>query len=182
MTDYRLTLSEQRIGSSFHAFYDRYSRYVYKLAWQHCGCGIEVDDLVQEVWLRLCAKADELITFPPERQLCYISVTLRNTAISLARKEVDTLPLDVACGLAYQEVDSVNNALDRQLSKQHFQQLWPLIPQSVRELLERKYLLEESDAEIAHAMGIGVNSVRMYLSRARKIALSILSEHREQLI
>lgn len=162
--------------------YDRYRLYVYKLAWQFGNPKIEVEDLVQEVWAKLCTKADKLILQSSEQQLAYISATVRNTAISLTRQRQIEVPLENAYGISYNEADVLNCILDRRLSARRFQQIWPHIPQSARELLERKYLLDESDTEIARAMGIGTNSVRMYLSRARKTALAVLLEYKEQLI
>lgn len=162
--------------------YHQYNQYVYKLAWQHCNSKVEVEDLVQEVWLRLCTKSRKLASLSKKQQLSYISTTIRNTAILLTRQRKLDLPLDAADYIGYDEVTILNSILDRQLSAQNFRKLWSLVPQPARELLERKYLLYESDAEIALAFSVRATSVRMYLSRARKEALSILSEHKDLLI
>lgn len=162
--------------------YDQYNRYTYKLAWQYCKFEYEVSDLVQEVWLKLYLKAEKLLSLSPEQQISYISTTLRNTALSYFRKENITLPLDSANGVAINEPDILDRILDRRSNIQRFYQLWTLVPQPARELLERKYFLEETDAEIAIAMGIGRNSVRMYLTRARKTAYSVLAEHKEAIM
>ena len=161
--------------------YRRYNQYVYKLAWQHCSSKIDVEDLVQEVWTRLCTKSGKLASLSEKKQLSYISTTIRNTAILLARQQKLTLSLDTLDCFTYDEVDVLNSILDRQLSMQHFRELWPQVPQPARELLERKYLLCESDAEISMVFSIRTSSVRMYLSRAKKEALSVLSEHKDLL-
>jgi predicted transcriptional regulator len=47
---------------------------------------------------------------------------------------------------------------------------------------ERKYWLDATDEDIACTMNISKDSVRMYLSRARKRALSILSNSKENIL
>lgn len=173
---------DQETNAFITELYDQYNRYSYKLAWQYCKFDYEVLDLVQEVWLKLYLKADKLRSMSPEQQISYISATLRNTALSYFRKDNITLPLDRVNGVAINEPDVLNHILDRRLNVQRFYQLWPLVPQPARELLERKYFLEETDAEIAKAMGIGRNSVRMYLTRARKTAFAVLADYKDSIM
>lgn len=164
------------------SLYERYSRLVYALSWQYRCEGAEPDDLVQEVWLRLCEKGAVLCDLPQERQIGYLAAVVRNTACSLARKATHTLPLEAAGTIGYQESAMLNDMLDRQCSVQKFRELWPSVPQPAAELLERKYLMQESDAQIAHAMGIAPGSVRMYLTRARRTALDVLGAYRDKLL
>ena len=161
--------------------YDEYSLYVYKRAWQYSGNVVHIDDLVQEVWMNICANPDGISQLPKPQLMAYLSATVKNTACSLARKAPFELPLEDASSLAYNEADILNTILDRRLSVEAFRRVWPYVPEPARELLERKYFLEETDSEIAHALGIRSSSVRMYLSRARKTALSVLDEYRDLL-
>lgn len=90
------------------------------------------------------------------------------------RKQHKECPLEYADSIAYQEAELLNNIMDRKTQVEVFRKVWPSVPANAREILERKYILNESDAEIAEAMGIGKNSVRMALTRARKTALAAL--------
>lgn len=163
-------------------FYGEYCRYVYKLAWEIAGNHFDTDDLVQEVWLRLCSKSIFLADFPKERHLSYISSTVKNTAISLARKKHYEYSLDFIYTLSYDEAEILNAKLDRQMKLQRFREVWIRVPPEDREILERKYILFQTDGEIALDLGIKSSSVRMYLTRARHAACSILSQHRNNLI
>lgn len=162
--------------------YSEYSRYVYKLAWQITSNKADVDDLVQEVWVRLCSKGDLLVNFSKERHLSYINTTIKNTAISIARRQTTEWPLEFADTLSYDETEILNALFDRQMKIHHFQKLWCLVPSAARELLERKYILLETDEEIARNLGIKASSVRMYLTRARNTACAILSQYKGDLI
>lgn len=48
--------------------------------------------------------------------------------------------------------------------------IWPQLDSRTRQLLEDKYFLNMSDAEIASALGVKPSSVRMPLTRARSKA------------
>lgn len=98
------------------------------------------------------------------------------------RKQHPECPLEYADNIAYHEVELLNNIVDREMRIEIFREIWPCVPAGARELLERKYILNESDAEIADAMGIGKNSVRMALTRARKTAFSILEKKKSMLL
>lgn len=165
-------------------FYDEYSRYVYKLVWEYCTCPQDAEELFQEVWVRLCEKPDQLQKLTKVQQMAYIATTIRNTSASISRKgaltisfDSDSIPLCID-----NEVELLNEILDRRTSIEKFREVWVLVPPQARELLERKYFLNESDADIASALGIQANSVRMYLFRARKIALSVLSTYKNDLL
>lgn len=174
-------LAEQELQVFLENTYCKYNQYVYKLAWQYCDTKDQIDDLVQDIWVKLCDKAEKLKALSEAKLLAYISTTIRNTAISLARKQKNNLPLNAVNNISYNEAEILNAVLDRQIKTQYFRKIWPYVPQPTRELLERKYVLHESDAEIALTVNIRISSVRMYLSRARKEAFAILAEYKDML-
>ena len=53
------------------------------------------------------------------------------------------------------------------------------IPEKDRRILEDKYILEMSDAEIAEQFGVSATSVRSYLTRARRKAYAIMTKEGE---
>lgn len=161
----------------FYDFYERYQRFIFNEAWKYRSTLPDVEDLVQEVWGSLCSKIDLLLTLSHNQVLVYLSTSVRNTAITLSRKVLSTLPLEYAEKIAYDEAALLNAIMDRRLRIAAFRKVWMAVPSRERELLERKYILLESDAEIAHALGIQASSVRMALTRARKLAFSILQEN-----
>lgn len=163
-------------------FYETYSKFVYKEAWTYCQTLDETEDLTQDVWVKLCEKESLLTTLSPKQHFVYLSTTVRNMAISLSRKQKETLPLEYAEKYGYNESERLIEALDRKLSIEHFRAEWPKVPQPAKEVLERKYILLESDKEIAQNMKIAPASVRMYLTRARKTALTVLNKETEQKI
>ena len=177
-----LGLGDSAESRAMAQMYEEYRLYVYKLAWQYSNLSADVDDLVQDVWVKICEKAILISQLEKGQQLVYISTVVRNTAYSEGRVHVNFAPLETVSGLEYYETEVLNRILDRKLSIDRFRQIWPYVPEDARVVLERKYVLGESDAQIAAAMGIHKNSVRMYLSRARKIAWAVLGEYKDLLL
>lgn len=173
---------QEKYDAFIHELYETYSRLIYKEAWKYFDSLYDVEDLVQEVWIKLCQKADQLYNFSKAQIVSYIATSVKNNAISMLRKQHPECPLEYADNIAYHEAELLNNIMDRKMRIDAFREIWPCVPAGARELLERKYILNESDAEIADAMGIGKNSVRMALSRARKSAFSVLEEKRSMLL
>ena len=54
--------------------------------------------------------------------------------------------------------------------KQALAKIWPRLPEEDRLALEAKYILQLDDRQIARQLGIKPASVRMRLTRARRLA------------
>lgn len=161
----------------------QYSDYVYKLAWDLCPEPQDIDDLVQTVWEKLINKEQVLQTLDKPQQLNYISKTMKNTLREEARrKKLLTCSLDSVVGCSTDPIGFIDDAIDQAIQLRVFREVWPQMDEDIRELLERKYDLNETDEEIARSMEIKPASVRTYLSRARKQARKILNEHKHLLL
>lgn len=53
--------------------------------------------------------------------------------------------------------------------------IWAKLDERSRFVLESRYILEKTDAEIAQTLKVNPNSVRMILTRARKKAFSLMN-------
>lgn len=163
--------------------YNRYSDYLYKLAWELSSSAQDVDDLVQTVWVKLITREQTLRALSHPQKLNYIAKTMKNTLREEARKrKLITCSLDCTEGYDQGHLDEVNEAIDKEIQRRLFSKAWTLVNEDVRELLERKYELGESDEEIAQSMGIKATSVRMYLSRAKKAARDAMKEYKNRLL
>lgn len=164
-------------------FYESYNQYVYKLAWQRCCNVQEVEDVVQKTWLSLFTKAELLRTLSVPKQMSYISVTLTNVIRLDAReKKAAFCSLDGISDVPYDGAAMLESITARRIKILSFRKIWSSVDGTSRELLERKYVLLETDEEIAAKLNIKASSVRMYLSRARRAALKVLQEHKDDLL
>ena len=60
--------------------------------------------------------------------------------------------------------------------KERLMQIWSSLPEEDRLLLEGKYILGYTDAELADMLGCKKSSVRMKLTRARRRAFQLMTE------
>lgn len=151
--------------------------------WEQCYNTQDVEDIVQTVWEKLIPKDDLLRTLEHGQRLNYISKTVENTIRETARKQkVVVCSLEQITAPAYDGTRFLEQLQDKRMKREQFQAAWALVDADTRELLERKYWLDETDEQIASAMNISKDSVRMYLSRARKKALLVLERFKENML
>ena len=137
-----------------------------------------VDDIFQSTLERLIDKISLLKTLNRDRLVNYIIVACRNTAYNACTAQVRHFAEDID--------DYVSEASSRhgdatvedfvilQDQLEVLQKIWPKLDERSRYLLEAKYILEMSDAEIAVGLNIKPESVRMALTRARKKAITMV--------
>lgn len=123
---------------------------------------------MQAVWARLCTEEEKLQGLSSAKYYSYLSVIVRNTFLSLSRKKksADYGPCFCCSQNTKRGPDSLNFT--------NLCQLMTNISEPEKEVLERKYFLQETDVEIASAMGICDICERKLFSRARKAFLSTL--------
>lgn len=128
----------------------------------------ETDDIMQTALEKLVDKISTLKALGVEQRVSYIITTCKNETRSYLRKAkrvvyVENEDLE-ALGEAYSSPEIL--ILDRERSENMYE-VFKRLDERSKMLLERKYKLKMSDAEIAREMGIKSGSVRMALTRAR---------------
>jgi len=163
--------------------YEQYSNFLYALAHKYCADPQQIDDIVQSVWERLIINQDTLRGKSRQQQLCYISAAVKNMTRYNARKNrvvicsLEDVVLPDSGG-----IENIEESIDRKTRSEAFQALWRDVDENTREILDRKYAQNESDAAIAQSLGISANSVRTYLSRAKRSAREHLEGHIDKLL
>lgn len=160
----------------------RYKDYVKHLARKKCEDRNEVEDVVQSTWELLLKNVDKLFAVSENKQMAYIAAVVTNVIRMEARKKkLDTCSLDDVLEPGYDATLILDRIFDQKYVKENFREAWAKVDPYVRELLERYYLLDQSNKEIAEAMEIAPNNVRTYLHRARKAAKKELLKHSKSL-
>lgn len=167
-----LAMEDDNERKFMEQLYQTYHRLMYSEIRKITGDPWDTEDVMQSVIVKLIDKLELLRTLDRAHLVNYIITASRNTALSLLRKRkhrpayfFDELPDCVEPDPAPDPVeDQVFAQLDRELAWQ----TWKQLPDEARALLNAKYVLGQSDAEIAQTLGIQPNSVRMALTRARR--------------
>lgn len=140
----------------------------------------EADEIVQEAFVKLIEHVQSLMKIDPIKVPVYVMVTVKHISFNHwnARKKekenmvyVDDYDLD---RWAVDENALPEEAYIHEEELERLADLLPKLPERERILLESKYILDLSDAEIAEELHIAPKSVRSYLTRARRKAYSML--------
>ena len=140
-----------------------------------------MDDVFQESLIRLIDKIDVLRSLDERKRVNYIITTVRNQMRNYRRdhKKDPAISLDDEENSIQKSLcseDSLDEIVYRSQRTKKLHNIWPRLSEQTQQLLESKYILGLSNAEIAKDFGVKTESVRMMLTRARKEALSYLQD------
>lgn len=133
------------------------------------------EDIVQDTLVKLIDKIGLLRQLPSKKLINYIISASKNTAFNyLKRKEnrdvlaFDEIELQIKTEASLDRGPEVKIVFEedlRQLSR-----IWGKLDERSKYLLEGRYILGKTSAEMAEDLGIKPDSIRMALTRARQTA------------
>ena len=143
----------------------------------------DIEDLINEVFIKLIEKISLLRTFNKPKITSYIVYTIRSVTINyIKHKKVENKHLyysedmDIYDTSLLDSGESLDEKLVHQEELDSLSDAIAKLPQSQKDLLYFKYVLDMSDSEIADVIGIATNSVREYLTRARRNAKKLMEK------
>ena len=138
------------------------------------------EDIVQDSVERLCGKVQKLRHLPQYALSAYIMLTVKNTALNFqAHQSVinrHTISLSDTPDRFLSQTPLPEKMLEIKEGKEALKHVWHLLSEQDRELLYQKYILRESNEELAKQYHCQKDSVRMLLFRARQRALGLMEE------
>ena len=160
-------------------FYESSVKRMYCEARKYFSHAEDVEDVVSDAVVKLVDKIDLLLEIDERRRLAYAVTTVRHLALhALPRKDrFQTVNFDVL----EEQLPSLDGSfpeekLLREQCNVRLQELFHALSTDDRLILEEKYILQWSDAEIAKALGIQPDSVRMRITRAKHRVAKALTE------
>lgn len=161
--------------------YQKYHRLMYHLARKCINDSLILEDIVQDSLVKLLAKIAILRQLDDARLVSYIAHTVRNTAIKHLEHHAkiyhNLIDINIE-DLAENSDVCTSSPEECAIQKEQwetFLQEWANLSDRERLLLEGKYLLKQSDSELAECLGCQPASVRMALTRARRTVLNKLT-------
>lgn len=149
MTEERLEAAIKRYGTS-----------VYRLAFAQSGCRADADDVYQEVFLRYWRTSPDFAS--DEHEKAWLLRVTVNCARSLHRARVRRATVELIEGIPDRR-DEVSQAAEE------LRDLLDRLPEAYRAVIHLHYFEELSTAEIAQTLGRREGTVRMQLTRARRM-------------
>lgn len=161
----------------FEHFYEQHKQFLYYIIRRRCHNEDDVQEVVQESWVRLLKHISALREINECKVPKYIALTVRAVYIDLEKKKhsARTVSLDEFLletfhgGVTQTETDM--EEIDRRTKIHKLKESL-----STRDwfVLEGKYILGYSDAELAEQLSVAPDSIRMILTRAKRNARNII--------
>lgn len=169
----------------FQNFYETYKGFIAHSARKNTPSGLDYEDVVQDVILRLLENIKTIKEVPPPQIYKYMSLTVRAAITDRLRKRPNELlslsAVEDLSEMACEEVHAVDQ-LSTYLAIAETNRLRKKLPDRDWKMLEGKYIMGYSQEELASLIGVAPDSIRMLLVRARKKAKNILEEKGENVL
>ena len=161
--------------------YRKHERLMYYIAGKYSEVSVQREDIVQTAVVSLLRKEATLRRLPPYAQINYIAAAVRNTAINALKREQKELDRcisleDLTETFPTQFMPSAEAiTLEKELQKDLLA-VFQEMKENEQQLLMGKYLMDLSDAELAQTLGCKPSSIRMKLTRVRRVFAEKLRE------
>ena len=181
MIPYVILAIEDEIDREYMtSLYIEYHRLMYSEIKKLLSDKEAIEDVLQSTLVKLIDKISLLRRFDRTHLVNYIIVSCRNTARNELRYRSRHPAFSFDEAFDGSEPDSAFAPIEEQIlhtdSLARLAQVWDKLDERNRYLLEARYILEKTDADIAADLGIQPKSVRMALTRARKVASCLMEE------
>ena len=167
-------LDDPGLRGSFSAFFEANAPTALRAARRHLGAGRLAEDAVQDAFTAVARNYAQVSQWPPRAGRAYLLAAVRTKCIDLLRREGRYAGLEEGEALpGGLKPDAAAEAAEG------YQRLVGLIlamPETYREVLRRRLVLEQSPEETAAAMGLTREAVDRRLSRGRKLLQEKLLE------
>jgi RNA polymerase sigma-70 factor (ECF subfamily) len=145
------------------------------------------EDLTNDAFIKLIEKISLIRTLEGCRLAAYVVYTSRSVAINFI-KHRDVQQKHVYYGAKFDLAEKLPSLTDNIIEERiiHQEEITELrdailkLPEKHKYLLYFKYILEMNDREIANILNIAPDSVRQYLTRARREAKELMEKEMNQ--
>ena len=173
-----LTIEDESDREFMAGVYTQYQWLMYDTIKQVMGDHWSAEDVVQITLVRLIDKLEKLKTLDERHMVNYIITACKHTAYNEVRKHTrhpvfsmdEARSTDDGSHMAH----NMESRLIHEEDLRRIAGIWDKLDERSRFVLEARYILEKTDAEIGKSLGLTPGSVRMVLTRARRKAFDLM--------
>lgn len=162
--------------------YQNYYALVRSTVYKVMRCENDIDDLVEDIFIKLIEKISLLRTFDCCKTVAYVVYTARSVAINFIKhrdvQQKHTFygeQADISDELMIPE-DTLEESYFHREELEALSDAVLKLPDREKDILYFKYVLEKTDSEIAEDLSINPSSVRECLTRARRAAKKLMEQ------
>lgn len=164
-------------NTAFEYLFDRYHEAIRRLFMQRMGGARDVDDLLQETFVKVYVNLHRYNAAYMFGQWVY--TIARNTFVDYVRRRQDDLPIDerfaAPASSAPTPEESVINGQQRRQLENYLERLSP----RYRKLIEMRFFEEYSYEEIAAKLDLPLGTVKTQIHRARERMCRFITQGEE---
>ena len=164
-------------NTAFEYLFDRYHEAIRRLFMQRMGGARDVDDLLQETFVKVYVNLHRYNAAYTFGQWVY--TIARNTFVDYVRRRQDDLPIDerfaAPASSAPTPEESVINGQQRRQLENYLERLSP----RYRKLIEMRFFEEYSYEEIAAKLDLPLGTVKTQIHRARERMCRFITQGEE---
>jgi len=162
--------------------YKKYYNLVRKTIFNLTHDNQDIEDLINDVFVKLIDKISIIRSLECCKTTTYVVYTSRSVAINyIKHKQVEKKHMYISDKTDFIE-DLYDDSEHKLIQKEEIELLIETVlrlPQNQKDLLYFKYMLEMNDNEISEILGIAPDSVRQYLTRARRNVKKLIEKERD---
>lgn len=154
--------------------YYKYSKLAYYVVGHYIESESDREDVVHDTFLKLIPKTELLQEMNETVLRTYVITTARNTAITRAKQnakkkeqQISSDPEEMLLNVA-DSIGALDELMIQREQTNRIQEVVNKLSPEDRFLIDAKYILGCSDADIAVELGVKASSVRMMLTRTRR--------------
>lgn len=166
LTAYLLMLGSEEDRERFTLLYEAHEKRLYAIALKVLGDPTWAEDAAQQVWLQVLRNWEWVNALDWDAAAKYLAEAAKNAALDLLKKEKWTTSMPEEWDPPAPEAD-----------QEEYERLVSLIlslPEAYRQILELKFVEEESNREIARRLGLKESTVSTKVHRGRKLLLDAM--------
>lgn len=150
---------------TFKEKYIPYHQKLYRVAYRLLEDACDAEDLVQEAYIKLWNKRDELMVIDNSEAYCVI--LLRNLCLDFLRAKKSHL-FQSTENTIITDSNMLSDRIESIDEIKHIESIINLLPEQQRKIIKLRHFDDYSNEEIEQIMGLSSINVRVLMSRARK--------------
>jgi len=152
-------------AEGFKEKYIPYHQKMYRVAYRLLEDNYDAEDMVQEAYIKLWNKRDELNHIDNIESYCI--VLLRNLCLDFIRSK-NRHPIQSTEDMTLSDKEVLINEIENNDNIKHIEAIIGQLPDQQQKIIRLRHFEDYSNEEIENIMGLTSVNVRVLLSRARK--------------
>lgn len=168
-----LAIEDENDRDFMEQVYRQYHRLMYHTIYQLTDDPWLADDVLQITLVKLIDNIPTLRSLSNTKRINYIISAVKNSTYTQLRKTKNHPEIDIEEWMMKNTLTAEDNPELLAIHKeeiQAFSQIWPKLDDKNRLLLEGRFILGKSYEELAVDLGMNPSSVRMAVTRAKRLA------------